>query len=49
MEFCEDDEKSLIKRFIITQSLKLDFAIKPNVSTDDFFEAALKRVNDGKR
>lgn len=49
MEFCEDDEKSLIKRFIITQSLKLDFAIKPNVPTDDFFEAALKRVNDGKR
>ena len=49
MKYCEDDEKSLIKRFIVTQSLKLDSDTKPKVSTDDFFEAALKRFNDGKR
>lgn len=49
MKYCEDDEKSLIKRFVITQSLRLDSDAKPNVSTDDFFDAALKRVNNGKR
>ena len=49
MEFCEDDEKRLIKRFIITQSLKLDSDTKPKVSTDDLFEAALERFNNGKR
>lgn len=49
MEFCEDDEKSLIKRFIITQSLRLDTDTKSVVTTDDFFDAALKRVKDRKR
>lgn len=49
MEFCEEDEKKLIKNFIITQSLRLDSDTNPNVTTDKFFEVALKSVNDGKR
>ena len=49
IEFCDDDEKGPIRRFIATQSLRLDPDTKPNVTTDDFFEAALERFNNGKR
>ena len=48
MELCEDDEKSLIKRFIVTQALRINSGTKPDMS-DEFFDAALKRFNDGKR
>ena len=47
-ELCEDDEKSLIKRFIVTQALRINSGTKPDTS-DEFFDAALKRFNDGKR
>ena len=49
MKYCEDDEKSLIKRFIVTQSLRINSGTKPEFTTDDFVDAALKRFNDGKR
>ena len=49
MEFCEEDEKKLIKNFIITQSLRINSGNKPEFTTDDFVDAALKRFNDGKR
>lgn len=49
MEFCEEDEKKLIKNFIITQSLRINSGTKPEFTTDDFVDAALKRFNDGKR
>ena len=49
MEFCEEDEKKLIKNLIITQSLRINSGTKPEFTTDDFVDAALKRFNDGKR
>ena len=49
IEFCEDDEKGLIWRFIATQSLRINPNTKPDVSKDDFFEAAIKKFYDGKR
>ena len=38
-----------IKRFIVTQSLRINSGTKPEFTTDDFVDAALKRFNDGKR
>lgn len=48
IEFC-DDEKGPVRRFIATQSLRLNPDTKPEFTTDEFFDAALKRFNDGKR
>ena len=44
MELCEDDEKSLIKRFIVTQSLRINSGTKPEFTTDDFVDCCLKKI-----
>ena len=49
IEFCKEDERGPIRRFIATQSLRIDPDTKSEFTMDEFFEAALKRFNDGKR
>ena len=45
MELCEDDEKSLIKRFIVTQSLRINSGTKPEFTTDELRQTIYKRKN----
>ena len=52
IDSCDSEEQSLIRHFIIKQLNKVDRlekAANPDFTTDDFFDAALRRLNDEKR
>ena len=42
MDFCDEEEKRLIQSYIVMKTVRIDPRTEPN-STDDLFEAALKR------
>lgn len=42
MDFCDEEEKRLIQSYIVMKTIRIDPRTEPN-STDDLFEAALKR------
>lgn len=42
MDFCDEEEKRLIQSYIVMKTVRIDPHTEPN-STDDLFEAALKR------